>query len=178
MKSNSSRRSGLALLAASSDLRSRELPQSSRESNVCPKRQSSLTAFIGRAYARRVPSSGPRLARHRASARQTHRWHALGLVREARTYRATRDEVRASMGNRFVEVHLKASLEERVRRDRRGLYAKALGGELPGSTSVSDPFEEPLAPELVLETERETPEESAERVLALLDRRIASDLAA
>ena len=65
-----------------------------------------------------------------------------------------------------------------MRRDRRGLYAKALGGELPGSTSVSDPFEEPLAPELVLETERETPEESAERVLALLDRRIASDLAA
>ena len=93
-------------------------------------------------------------------------------------YRETRDEVRASMGNRFVEVHLKASLEERVRRDRRGLYAKALGGELPGFTSVSDPYEEPLAPELVLETERETPEQSAERVLALLDRRIASDLAA
>jgi adenylyl-sulfate kinase len=93
-------------------------------------------------------------------------------------YRGTRDEVRASMGKRFVEVHVKASLEERVRRDRRGLYAKALGGELPGFTSVSDPYEEPFAPELVLDTERETPRESAERVLVLLDRRTASDLAA
>jgi adenylyl-sulfate kinase len=93
-------------------------------------------------------------------------------------YRETRDEVRASMGNRFVEVHMKAPLEERLRRDRRGLYAKALRGELPGFTSVSDPYEEPLAPELVLDTERETPEESAERVLALLDRRTAPDLAA
>jgi adenylylsulfate kinase len=93
-------------------------------------------------------------------------------------YRATRDEVRASMGSRFVEVHVKASLEERVRRDRRGLYAKALRGELQGFTGVSDPYEEPSAPELVLDTERETPEESAERVLALLDRRTASDLVA
>ena len=90
--------------------------------------------------------------------------------------RETRDEVRASMGNRFVEVHVKASLEERVRRDRRGLYAETLGGEVSGFTSVSDPYEEPPAPELVLDTERETPEESAERVLALLDRRIASAL--
>jgi adenylyl-sulfate kinase len=92
-------------------------------------------------------------------------------------YRETRDEVRASMRDRFVEVYVKASLEERVRRDRRGLYAKALRGELPGFTSVSDPYEEPLAPELVLDTERETPEESAERVLKLLER-AASDIAA
>jgi adenylyl-sulfate kinase len=83
-------------------------------------------------------------------------------------YRASRDEARASMRGRFVEVYVKASLEERMRRDRRGLYARALRGELPGFTSVSDPYEEPLAPELVLDTDRETPEESAERVLALL----------
>jgi adenylyl-sulfate kinase len=93
-------------------------------------------------------------------------------------YRRTRDEVRASLGDRFVEVYVKASLEERMRRDRRGLYAKALRGELPGFTGVSDPYEEPLAPELVLDTERETPDESAARVLALLDRRGASELAA
>ncbi len=93
-------------------------------------------------------------------------------------YRESRDEVRASMLDRFVEVYVKASLEARVRRDRRGLYAKALRGELPGFTSVSDPYEEPLAPELVLDTDRETPEESAERVLALLEQRSASDLAA
>jgi adenylyl-sulfate kinase len=88
-------------------------------------------------------------------------------------YRETREEVRASLGRRFLEVHLKASLEVRVRRDRRGLYAKALAGELPGFTGVSDPYEEPLAPELVLDTERETPEKSAERVLELLERRRA-----
>jgi adenylyl-sulfate kinase len=93
-------------------------------------------------------------------------------------YRQARDEVRASIGNRFVEVHVKASLEERVRRDRRGLYTKAVGGALPGFTSISDPYEEPLAPELVLDTEHETPEKSAERVLVLLDRRAASDLPA
>jgi adenylylsulfate kinase len=82
------------------------------------------------------------------------------------------------MGDRFVEVYVNASLEERVRRDRRGLYAKALRGELPGFTSVSDPYEEPLAPELVLHTERQTPEEAATAVLALLERRALSDFAA
>jgi adenylyl-sulfate kinase len=93
-------------------------------------------------------------------------------------YRRTRDEVRASMGDRFVEVYVNASLEERMRRDRRGLYAKALRGELPGFTSVSDPYEEPLAPELVLHTERQAPEEGATAVLALLEQRAASDFAA
>ena len=89
-------------------------------------------------------------------------------------YRATRDEARALMGDRFVEVYLKASLAECVRRDTKGLYAKALRGELEQFTGVSDPYEEPLAPELVLDTERETPEESAARVLALLAGRTAA----
>jgi adenylyl-sulfate kinase len=93
-------------------------------------------------------------------------------------YRETRNEARALIGDRFIEVYLKASLTERARRDPKGLYAKALRGELQGFTGVSDPYEEPLTPELVLDTERETPKESAERVLALLDRRTASDLAA
>jgi adenylyl-sulfate kinase len=102
----------------------------------------------------------------------------LVLAAAISPYRETRDEVRALLGRRFLEVHVKASLEERVRRDRRGLYARALGGELPGFTSVSDPYEEPLAPELVLDTERETPEQSAARVLALLEERSGSELAA
>jgi adenylyl-sulfate kinase len=84
-------------------------------------------------------------------------------------YRATRDEARALIGDRFIEVYLKASPAECARRDPKGLYAKALRGELPRFTSVSDPYEEPLEPELVLDTERETPKESAERVLALLE---------
>jgi adenylyl-sulfate kinase len=100
------------------------------------------------------------------------------LVAAISPYRATRDEARALIGDRFIEVYLKASPTECARRDPKGLYAKALRGELPQFTSVSDPYEEPLEPELVLDTERETPKESAERVLTLLDRRTASDLAA
>jgi adenylylsulfate kinase len=65
-----------------------------------------------------------------------------------------------------------------VTRPNRRSSRKALGGELPGFTSVSDPHEDPVAPELVLDSERETPEHSAERVLAVLDRRTASELAA
>ena len=100
------------------------------------------------------------------------------LVAAISPYRDTRDEVRASMGERFVEVYVKAPLEERMRRDRRGLYAKALRGEIAAFTSVSDPYEEPLAPELVLDTERDSPQRSAERVLELLDEHSGSEIAA
>jgi len=79
-------------------------------------------------------------------------------------YRAVRDEVRREIGA-FVEVHVKASLEECVRRDTKGLYARALAGEIPQFTGVSDPYEEPLAPELVVDTEREDVATSATRVI-------------
>jgi adenylylsulfate kinase len=79
-------------------------------------------------------------------------------------YRAVRDEVRRDIGA-FVEVHVKASLEECVRRDTKGLYARALAGEIPQFTGVSDPYEEPLAPELVVDTEREDVTTSATRVI-------------
>ena len=65
----------------------------------------------------------------------------------------------------FVEVHVKASLEECVRRDTKGLYARALAGEIAHFTGVSDPYEEPLAPELVVDTEREDVTSSATRVI-------------
>jgi adenylyl-sulfate kinase len=83
-------------------------------------------------------------------------------------YRATRDEARRLMDGRFVEVHVRASVEACARRDVRGLYAAALRGELNAFTGVSDPYEEPIAPELVLDTEAETPDESAAKVLALI----------
>jgi adenylylsulfate kinase len=79
-------------------------------------------------------------------------------------YRAVRDEVRREIGA-FVEVHVKASLEECVRRDTKGLYARALAGEIAQFTGVSDPYEEPLAPELVVDTEREDVATSAARVI-------------
>ena len=90
------------------------------------------------------------------------------LVAAISPYRATRDEVRALMGRRFVEVHVTASVEECMRRDTKGLYAKALRGEIDQFTGISDPYEEPLAPELVLDTERETPQDSVAKVLAAL----------
>jgi adenylyl-sulfate kinase len=81
-------------------------------------------------------------------------------------YRATRDEVRASL-ERFVEVHVDAPLEVLVQRDVKGLYKKALAGEIEHFTGVSDPYEPPLEPEVVCRTDqRETAEQCAERILA------------
>ena len=79
-------------------------------------------------------------------------------------YREVRDEVRREIGD-FVEVYAKCSLDELMRRDVKGLYAKALRGEIENFTGVSDPYEEPLQPEVVLETDKETVEESVGKVL-------------
>ena len=79
-------------------------------------------------------------------------------------YRAIRDEVREQVGA-FIEVYVKASLEECIRRDTKGLYRKALAGEIPQFTGVSDPYEEPPAAELVIDTEREDIADSTSRVI-------------
>jgi sulfate adenylyltransferase len=70
----------------------------------------------------------------------------------------------------FVLVHVATSLAECERRDPKGLYAKALAGELPAFTGVSDPYEEPVEPELRLDTEGRTPAECAAAVCATLER--------
>ncbi len=87
-------------------------------------------------------------------------------------YRTIRDEARALHGDRFVEIHVRASVDACAERDVKGLYARALRGEIPAFTGVSDPYEEPLAPELVLDTETESPAESAARVLAYVETRL------
>ena len=87
-------------------------------------------------------------------------------------YRETRERVRAELGVRFVEIFVKTSLTECARRDPKGLYAKALKGEITEFTGVSDPYEEPLSPELVVETEHHSQEECAERILAYVDARL------
>jgi adenylyl-sulfate kinase len=86
-------------------------------------------------------------------------------------YREIRAEAREQMGDRFIEVFVKASVEVCAERDVKGLYEKAFKGEIKEFTGVSDPYEEPLDPELVLETESQSPEESAHRVLSLLEER-------
>ena len=83
-------------------------------------------------------------------------------------YRAIRDEARAMIGN-FVEVFVDTPLEECERRDVKGLYAKARAGELKQFTGIDDPYEEPLNPEVVCPTTKETPEEGAERIMRKLN---------
>ena len=69
----------------------------------------------------------------------------------------------------FVEVHVHASVDECVKRDVKGLYAKAFAGEIKGFTGVDDPYEAPAAPELLVNTEEHEPEDSAQIVIARLE---------
>ncbi len=82
-------------------------------------------------------------------------------------YRAARDAVRARIPN-FFEIHMQCPLEKLVERDVKGLYRKALDGEIANFTGISDPYEPPLAAELTIDSSRETPEEGAERLWNLL----------
>jgi len=86
-------------------------------------------------------------------------------------YRETRAKARELVEEfgRFVEVYIATSLDECARRDVNGLYAKAFAGEIKGFTGVDDPYEAPESPEIVVETEGRTPEESAEVVIAKLE---------
>jgi adenylylsulfate kinase len=83
-------------------------------------------------------------------------------------YKETRDANRELIG-RFVEVYVHATVEELAEnRDPKGLYKKALAGEITGFTGVDDPYEVPENPELVVDTMTETPEESLQNVLTAL----------
>jgi adenylyl-sulfate kinase len=99
--------------------------------------------------------------------------NGVGVIAAAISpYREIRDEVRGYIeadGAIFLEIFVKASLDTLVSRDVKGLYKKALAGEIKQFTGVSDPYEEPLRPELVVETDRETVEESAAKILAKLE---------
>jgi adenylyl-sulfate kinase len=86
-------------------------------------------------------------------------------------YAEIRDEAREMMDGRFIEAYVQVSVEEAERRDVKGLYAKARAGEIKEFTGVSDPYEPPENPELVLDTENETPEQSARKILGFLEER-------
>lgn len=83
-------------------------------------------------------------------------------------YRVTRDWVRQEVTD-FIEVFVDVSLDEAMRRDVKGLYKKALAGEIRNFTGVDDPYEPPLNPEIRLDTDHETVEESADKVLRWLE---------
>ena len=85
-------------------------------------------------------------------------------------YREIRDEVRRNVGS-FVEVYVKCSIPELTRRDVKGLYEKAIRGEIANFTGISDPYEEPLNPEVIVDTETEDLHESVAKVIAKLEER-------
>jgi adenylylsulfate kinase len=85
-------------------------------------------------------------------------------------YRATRDAARELIGeDKFIEIHISTPLEECERRDVKGLYAKARSGEIKEFTGISDPYEEPLDPEIAIDTVDFEPEQSADRILDYLE---------
>src|SRR6202035_4355229 len=84
-------------------------------------------------------------------------------------YRAVRDEGRARIPN-FVEVYVECPVEVLAERDVKGLYKKALAGEIPHFTGISDPYEPPLHPEVTVHSSKESPEESAGKIWATLER--------
>ncbi len=84
-------------------------------------------------------------------------------------YRAARENARKEIGL-FFEVYVKCSIEECMKRDVKGMYKKAMAGEIKEFTGVSDPYEEPEKPELVLETDKQSPKDCAEKLLCTLEK--------
>ena len=87
-------------------------------------------------------------------------------------YASIRDEVRADAeadGIHFIEVFVNPTLESLIARDVKGLYKRALAGEIAHFTGITDPYEPPVAPDIEVRTDAETVEESAARILAMLE---------
>jgi adenylylsulfate kinase len=82
-------------------------------------------------------------------------------------YREIRDELRQQIGD-FVEVYVHCPLDVLTERDVKGLYKKALAGEIKHFTGVDDPYEEPYSPEAIVNTDIELPDESAAKILRRL----------
>jgi adenylyl-sulfate kinase len=91
----------------------------------------------------------------------------IALVAAISPYRAVRDEVRDKIKN-FVEVYVHCPVEVLASRDVKGLYKKALAGEIESFTGVSDPYEPPLSPEITIDSSQEQVEESVEKVFRKL----------
>jgi adenylyl-sulfate kinase len=91
----------------------------------------------------------------------------IAIVAAISPYRHTREEVRSKIQN-FVEVYVECPIEVVAGRDVKGLYQKAMAGEIGNFTGISDPYEPPANPEVIVYSDRETPEESAGKVWAKL----------
>jgi adenylyl-sulfate kinase len=79
-----------------------------------------------------------------------------------------RDQARDMIGDGYIEVYTRCPVEKCIERDVKGMYKKALAGEIKGFTGVDDPFDEPTSPEVICDTDQETPQESADKILLYL----------
>src|SRR5262249_34905540 len=95
---------------------------------------------------------------------------AVAIAAAISPYRATRDEARQSHEAPFVEVFVECPLDELIRRDGKGLYTRALRGEMQTFTGVSEPYEPPLAPDVAVHTADENVEQSAAKIISHLER--------
>jgi adenylyl-sulfate kinase len=92
----------------------------------------------------------------------------VALASAVSPYRAIREENRQKIG-RYAEVYVQASVEELTKRDVKGMYEKALRGEIKNFTGIDDPYEEPENPEILIETEKETVDESVDKIIRTLE---------
>jgi len=93
----------------------------------------------------------------------------VAIVAAISPYRDIRSEVRRAHEARFVEVFVECPLDEVMRRDRKGLYAKAIAGEIRNFTGVSDPYEPPIDAEITVHTQVENVEQSLRIIVSWLE---------
>lgn len=97
--------------------------------------------------------------------------HGVGVISAAISpYAETRRQAREQIGD-CIEVYVSCPIEELTRRDVKGLYARALRGELANFTGVSDPYEAPEHPDVLVETDKESVDESVAKIIAVLEER-------
>jgi adenylyl-sulfate kinase len=82
-------------------------------------------------------------------------------------FQNVREYARESIGQ-YVEVYTRCSLDACIERDVKGMYKKALAGEIKGFTGVDDPFDDPENPEVICDTDKETPQESTDKIIKFL----------
>ena len=90
------------------------------------------------------------------------------LVSAISPYKSTRDAARSLVGRDFVEIHVAPPLEECIKRDVKGLYAKAIAGEIKQFTGISDPYEAPENPELKIDTSSVSVDDGVARIVSKL----------
>ena len=104
-------------------------------------------------------------------ARLLSRSGAVAIAAAISPYRELRDEIRREHDAPFIEIFVECPLDALVKRDPKGLYAKALRGEIQNFSGVSDPYEPPASPEITVHTDRETVDASRDVILRWLEAR-------